>query len=99
MFLISRKLGASLCTQLREVVRKLVAKHAFGGVTHALKPEPARVHAGLPVALVPEKVAKSGDEPGDGLARRHELRAPLFGQDVGDLPLFGREQQCRIDVR
>jgi len=58
---------------------------ALGEVTHPLQPEPERLHPGLAVALAPEKAAKSGDQPDDGVELGGLLGRTFLGPDLEKL--------------
>jgi hypothetical protein len=68
----------------------LSGKFDSGGEVHdALKAEPEGLHAGLAVALAPEKAAQAGDQAQHLVEARGLFGQGLFGEDVGGLPLLG----------
>lgn len=68
-------------------------------VPGALPAQASGVHAGFAIALAAEEAAQMGDAANHVPRTWRGIRHRLLRQNVGHLPLRGREQQGRIQIR
>jgi hypothetical protein len=72
--------------------------HAHDDIPDALQAEPKSVEARLSVAFAAEEAAQHGNLPDDLANRRRGQRDRFLCQDVGPLPLLGREQRRSLKI-